>query len=63
MNGSQAQFDGRIIRPAGIEHVHEQVLEFEMIEACLNCTACPGAIALDENLLDHPEPQFEHARA
>ena len=51
MNRSQAQFDGRIIRPAGIEHVHEQVLEFEMIEARLSCTACPGAIALDENLL------------
>jgi hypothetical protein len=33
VNGSQAQFDGRIIRPAGIEDVHEQVLEFEMIRS------------------------------
>jgi hypothetical protein len=30
--------------PDGIERVHEQVLEFEVVEARLTCTACAGAM-------------------
>jgi hypothetical protein len=37
-------FDGRIMMPDGIERVHEQVLEFEAVEARLTCTACTGAM-------------------
>ena len=37
-------FDGRIMMPDSIERVHEQVLEFEVVEARLTCTACAGAM-------------------
>jgi hypothetical protein len=46
--------------PDGIERVPEQVLEFEVIETRLSCTArAPGPCGGENILDDRPELQFE----
>jgi hypothetical protein len=48
--------------PDGIERVHEQVLEFEAVEAPADLHRVRRGHALGENVLDdRPELQFEPA--
>ena len=59
---SPCLFDGRIMTPDGIERVHEQVLEFEVVEGAAALHRVRRGHALGENVLDdRSELQFDLA--